>query len=94
MRLKLGKFRAEKVKYRDGVGCCIWVVIKDEDSGLCFDFAEEDIDTMIALLENLKKIEPEIYNEDDDDDDDEPREILDLRKLNEGVDVFEKEENE
>jgi len=53
---KQGKFRGDKVSYPDGEGCCIWTPIdENEDSGICFDFAAEDIDDMIYLLIALRE---------------------------------------
>jgi len=55
--LKQGNLRGEKVRYEDGVGCCIWYPLPgdgDEETGLCFDFSESDIDDLIALLWRLK----------------------------------------
>lgn len=68
--LKSGKFRGEKVLYRDGVGCCIWEPLskdtpEDEDMGICFDFSEGDIDSIIDLLTQLKSCEPIVYQEDE-----------------------------
>ena len=63
--LKLGKFRGEKVRYSDGVGCTIWESIAgfDEGTGICFDFSEEDIDDLIKFLKQIKESEAEIYEE-------------------------------
>ena len=60
--LKRGSLRAEKVEYPDGVGCCVWKILGDEeDCGMCFDFAEEDLDDMIKILQDLKQAEAELY---------------------------------
>jgi hypothetical protein len=57
---KQGKFRGEKVAYPDGVGCCIWIPIdEEEDTGICFDFDAADIDDMIYLLIALREAEAE-----------------------------------
>lgn len=55
--VKQGRFRAEKVQYDDGVGCCLWMVRPElpEDTGICFDFAEGDLDDLIGVLQLLKK---------------------------------------
>lgn len=59
MKIKQGKYLAEKVKYKDGIGCCIWIPLKGmRDSGICFDFAETDIDDLIKLLKKLKDAKP------------------------------------
>ena len=54
--LKQGNLRGEKVAYPDGVGCCVWYPMPgtEEETGLCFDFSESDIDDLIALLWRLK----------------------------------------
>lgn len=36
----------------------------DEDCGLCYDFSFDDIDELIALLQDLKTAEPDIYKDD------------------------------
>jgi hypothetical protein len=67
---KNGRLRGEKVKYPDGIGCCVWYPFPnedgedDEDAGLCFDFGYDDIDDLIALLQEMKVTEPEIYQGD------------------------------
>lgn len=56
--IKQGKFRGDKVSYKDGIGCCLLVPIdEDEDTGICFDFVPEDIDEMIYLLIALREAE-------------------------------------
>jgi len=69
--IKQGALRGEKVKYSDGVGCCIWYPLGDnpenDDGGVCFDFPEEDIDDFIALLQKLKAIEARVYKDEDDE---------------------------
>jgi len=61
--IKKGKFAVEKVKYKDGIGCCIWQIInkKHPDTGLCWDFSYKDLDTILELLQELKIIKPRIY---------------------------------
>jgi hypothetical protein len=56
---KSGQYRGEKVRYPDGVGCCVWRVFPGEDEGLgvAIDFLPEDIDDLIALLQTLKGAE-------------------------------------
>lgn len=61
--IRQGKFRGDKVAYPDGIGCCIWIPIDDEDTGICFDFAAEDLDDMIYLLIALREAEAEEYHE-------------------------------
>lgn len=67
-----GNLRADKVLYKDGVGCCIWYPFPgheddDEDMGICFDFSYDDIDNFIALLQTLKIVEPDIFVDKEDD---------------------------
>lgn len=54
--IRKGKFAVEKVKYPDGIGCCIWQIInkKHPDTGLCWDFEYKDLDLIIDLLLKLK----------------------------------------
>jgi hypothetical protein len=58
--------KGDKIKYRDGIGCCIWQVMKNkdgsEDGGLCFDFSANEIDEMITLLQDLKTREPKEFD--------------------------------
>lgn len=64
-----GRMRGDKVEYSDGIGCCIWYPFPktddddDEGSGICFDFAFEDIDDMIKLLQEIRDAEPDVYVE-------------------------------
>ena len=65
-----GSLRGEKILYPDGVGCCIWYPFdaeEDENMGIAFDFPGEDIDDLIALLQQLNDAEAEIYEEADDE---------------------------
>lgn len=57
--LSQGSYRAEKIQYSDGVGCCVWRPFwpprpGDENIGICFDFPADDLDDMIALLTALR----------------------------------------
>ena len=63
--LKSGNLRAEKIKYKDGIGCCVWYPMgEDEDEmGLCFDFEYEDIDAFIEILHKIKWVKPKVYEE-------------------------------
>lgn len=62
--IKNGKLRADKIKYKDGVGCCIWYPLGgDDESGICFDFDGDDLDDMIELLRELKDLKPKIFKE-------------------------------
>jgi hypothetical protein len=61
--IRRNKFAAEKIKYKDGVGCHIWQVINEihPNIGLCWDFSYKDIDEIIELLHDLKKIKAKLY---------------------------------
>lgn len=54
--IRSGKLCGEKIRYDDGIGCCVWYPLdeEDDDAGICFDFSYEDIDDLINLLEALK----------------------------------------
>lgn len=65
--IKRNDLRAEKVAYPDGIGCCIWRLFsgtEEEGVGICWDFSYDELDDIIALLEELKTVEPEEYKED------------------------------
>jgi len=55
---KQGKLRANKVQYKDGIGCTVWYPFDEsdgeDDGGICFDFSFSDIDDFILLLQALK----------------------------------------
>ena len=63
--IRKGRYAVEKVEYKDGIGCCIWYIINrtKPNTGLCWDFAYEDLDTILELLKKLKKIKSRIYKE-------------------------------
>ena len=74
MKVKGKVFRADKIKYPDGTGCCIWVPLPkfdkdklneaddiDYDCGTCFDFSFKDIEDLKDVLNQLTIVEPEIY---------------------------------
>jgi hypothetical protein len=63
--IRKGKIAVDKVKYKDGIGCCLWYIIdeKKPETGLCWDFSYSDLDTILELLKKLKKINPTIYKE-------------------------------
>ena len=65
--LKQGLLRAEKVEYPDGIGCSIWRIFPggDENIGQCWDFAFDELDDIMSLLERLKSEPVEIYSEDE-----------------------------
>jgi len=72
IRFKSGKIRGEKIRYKDGVGCAIWQLLKDSDDdedegvGLCFDFPDEQTDDILKVIEQMKKAEPTDYVPDED----------------------------
>jgi hypothetical protein len=75
MMFRSGRIRGEKIRYEDGVGCCIWLVFPGdegsdmEDCGLCFDFSDEHTDDMIKVLAQIKECkDPPFYKEETDDD--------------------------
>ena len=63
--VKSGKIHGEKITYEDGVGCCIWTQLKEDDedagSGLCFDFSGDDLEDMKKVIEQLITTEPKKY---------------------------------
>lgn len=62
-----GNLRADKILYKDGIGCCVWYPFPDEksdDMGLCFDFSYDDLDDFIALLQKLKAVMPDVFVDD------------------------------
>ena len=66
-----GDLRADKIRYPDGVGCCIWYPLADdggvlEGAGPCFDFSAEDIPDMIRLLRTLQDAEPDVFEDDEE----------------------------
>ena len=65
--LKQGIFRAEKILYPDGIGCCVWIPFDEDDDsiGIAFDFPGEAIEDLIYLLNQLDGIEPELYEDED-----------------------------
>lgn len=71
---RFGNLRGAKEKYKQNVWYSIWYPLPSlgegdevlEESGLCFDFAEEDIDDAIALLQHLKTSDVNDYTEQDD----------------------------
>lgn len=64
---KQGKLRGDKIKYPDGIGCCVWYPLKlkgkNESTGICFDFSYSDIDDFIKLLTKLKRAKADKYKE-------------------------------
>jgi hypothetical protein len=53
--IKVGALCGDKIQFRDGIGYCIWYPFPDDEStGICFDFSECDMDSLIELLKQLK----------------------------------------
>lgn len=69
---RIGNLRGAKEKYKQNVWYCIWYPLPSfdefdnvfEETGLCFDIAEEDIDNAIELLQHLKTSDVNDYTED------------------------------
>ena len=66
---KHGRLHGEKIQYPDGIGCCVWYPLgNDEDddqgSGLCFDFSASDLDDFILLLQDLRDATADVYEDD------------------------------
>lgn len=63
--VKSGLYRAEKVRYPDGVGCTVWRLFKDSsddhDSGLCFDWPYEDHADFLKVVNGLDADKEEVY---------------------------------
>jgi hypothetical protein len=67
--LKSGNLRGDVIQYLDGIGCCIWYPLiegADEEIGICFDFSMDDLDDLIALLQEMKITEPELFEDEND----------------------------
>jgi hypothetical protein len=56
MMIKVGNLRAHKTEYVNGVRCCILYPLgyDDKGSGICFDFAFDDIGNLIEIMTLLK----------------------------------------
>lgn len=69
-KISKGKFRADKIQYPDGIGCCLWYPFDDsnDDCGIAFDFNFSDIDDIMYLLQELKTVEADEYVSRDDED--------------------------
>ena len=69
MKKKKVVVKGYKVKYESGIEYCISIPWKakdgtDDDCGLCLDFGEEHIDSIIDILTKLKEQEAEVYKPD------------------------------
>jgi len=66
--VRSGEYGGEKVRYKDGVGCCIWQWWKDkndeETSGMCFDYPEEATDDVAKVIDDLRNDEATVYEPD------------------------------
>jgi hypothetical protein len=58
---KVGKLRGEVVRYKDGLGCCIWQPLvapgeteEDSQSGLAFDFSHHDLADFAEMLARMQ----------------------------------------
>jgi hypothetical protein len=62
-----GRLRGEKVRYKDGIGLCIWYPMPgadgEEESGICFDISGDDLADAINLLLDLREAEPDVFEE-------------------------------
>lgn len=64
---KVGRLRGEKITYKDGTGCCIWIPLKEveegeeEGGGICFDFSADQIPDLKKLAEVLEQADPDIF---------------------------------
>lgn len=55
MNLAVGKLRGNKLQDHEGTWICVWYPFPgDEDAGLCFDLAADDVNDMISLLTQLR----------------------------------------
>lgn len=74
---RVGKYGGEKVRYPDGVGCCIWTYMKDKDgeetSGICYDFDGDDLDKVAELIEQLRTEKETAYEPDPEQEERERR---------------------
>ncbi|MCP3683067.1 MAG: hypothetical protein GY861_10285 [bacterium] len=66
--IKVGEYRGEIIQYKDGIGCCVWEAMCDDDGkeypgGICIDYGVEDTDTIIELMNILKDTTPEVFIE-------------------------------
>jgi len=63
--IKKGNFRLSKVQYPDGIGCCVWTPLDEEDDscGVCYDFDFDEIDDLIQIIREAKTLTADIYEE-------------------------------
>lgn len=65
--VKSNEYRGEKIRYPDGVGCCIWKLLKkddDDSAGICFDFPYEERDDVLKIVFGLEADEEKVYEPD------------------------------
>lgn len=54
--IKIGNLCGEKCQYPDGIGYTIWHPFPDDDEiGICFDFAAEQLEDLKRLLKELEE---------------------------------------
>lgn len=62
--MKKLKIKSEVIKYRDGIGCCIWRSFDDEDdAGLAWDFNYDELDDIIEHLQKIKETPKDLIPE-------------------------------
>lgn len=54
----------QKVRFKDSTICTIWIPFKDSEAGHCFDFSEEELDSILEAVKSLKDLPAEEYVED------------------------------
>jgi len=62
--VKSGQYRGEKIRYSDGVGCCVWKLLNKDDedsSGDYFDFPYEERQDVVRVVLSLDDDEEKIY---------------------------------
>jgi len=68
--IKSGLYRAEKTRYPDGVGCCVWKLFKDkpededEGAGICFDWSYDDHADFLKVVNGLETDVEKVYEPD------------------------------
>lgn len=72
---KSGNLRGEKITYKDGTGCCIWIPFKkegskddEEEPGICFDFSASDLEDLRRLAHILIEANADIFIPNPDDE--------------------------
>jgi len=69
---KSGNIRGERVRYKVDCGCLRIPFPSDDDPddnvGMCFDFPDDDMEDLLAVLYQMKDSEPDEYVEDEKDE--------------------------